>query len=216
MAQIFNPAADLILRLAIGGGLFAIIASLLTWHASLATQARLRQPVEQPVPFSHQHHVAEVGLDCRYCHTSVEESNFAGLPPTHTCMTCHSQLFRDSPMLEPVRLSLVQGEPLRWRRVHDLPDFVYFNHSIHVHKGVGCASCHGPVDRMQLTYRDKPLTMRWCLDCHRSPEGHLRPLDEVFNMDWQPPRDRAELGRELVSRYRIQTPRLSDCSVCHR
>jgi hypothetical protein len=165
---------------------------------------------------SHQHHVAEVGLDCRYCHTSVAKSSFAGFPPTHTCMTCHSQLFRTSPTLAPVRDSLAQDRPLRWTRVHDLPDFAYFDHAIHIHKGIGYSSCHGPVDRMQLTYRDKPLTMRWCLDCHRAPERYLRPRDEVFDMDWHPPADQGAKGKALLAKYRIHSERMTDCSVCHR
>ncbi len=170
----------------------------------------------QPVLFSHKHHVGEVGLDCRYCHVSVEVSSFAGIPPTSTCMTCHSQLFRTVPMLAPVRDSLAWDRSLRWKRVHVLPDFVYFNHGIHVHQGVGCSTCHGPVDRMQLTYRAKPLTMGWCLDCHRAPERYLRPREEVFDMNWRPPRNQLSVGRALAAQYGIKTARLSDCSVCHR
>ena len=216
MAQIFRPGADLTLRLVVLGTVSAVMVGLVVWHASLGSGPGVEAPVDQPVPFSHQHHVAEVGLDCRYCHTSVEESSFAGFPPTHTCMTCHSQLFRTSPMLAPARDSLAQDRPMRWIRVHDLPDFAYFDHAIHIHKGVGCSSCHGPVDRMQLTYRDKPLTMRWCLDCHRAPERHLRPRDQVFAMDWHPPADQAAKGKALLAEYRIHSGRMTDCSVCHR
>jgi hypothetical protein len=146
----------------------------------------------------------------------VEDSSFAGFPPTHTCMTCHSQIFRTSPMLAPVRDSLAQDRPIRWTRVHDLPDFAYFDHAIHIHKGIGCSSCHGRVDRMQLTAREKPLTMSWCLDCHRAPEQYLRPSDEVFDMDWHPPGDQLAKGKALLARYRIQTGRMTDCSLCHR
>ena len=148
------------------------------------------------MPFSHEHHVRGLGIDCRYCHTSVEKSSFAGIPPTETCMTCHSQIWTDSPMLEPVRTSLRTNTPIRWNRVHDLPDYVYFNHGIHVQKGVGCVSCHGRVDQMPLTWKAEPMTMEWCLSCHRNPEKHLRPREEVFNMDWVPPEDQVDAGPE--------------------
>ena len=135
-----------------------------------------------------------LGIDCRYCHTSVETEGFAGMPPTHTCMTCHSQIWSDSPMLEPVRASLRERKPLAWTRVHDLPDFVYFHHGIHVQKGVACVSCHGRVDQMPLTWKEEPMTMEWCLNCHRHPERHLRPKEEVFLMDWVPPSRPAVAG----------------------
>jgi hypothetical protein len=168
------------------------------------------------VPFSHKHHVGDVGLDCRYCHTSVEKSAFAGMPPTHTCMTCHSQLFTGSPMLAPVVKSFQSGDPLPWNRVHDLPDFVYFNHSIHIAKGVGCATCHGPIDRMPLVWRTASLEMQWCLECHRAPEQHVRPLDKVFDLNWQPAGSQVALGKRLVGAYHIHTVTLADCSTCHR
>jgi hypothetical protein len=173
---------------------------------------------DQPVPFSHEHHVSALGIDCRYCHTSVEVSTFAGIPPTETCMTCHSQIWVDSPMLEPVRKSMRTNEPIRWNRVHDLPDYAYFNHAIHVKKGVGCASCHGRIDQMPLTWKEQPLTMEWCLGCHRHPERHLRPPAEVFNMNWAPPvgQDQVELGRALVKQGHVPVDRLTNCSVCHR
>ena len=136
--------------------------------------------VEQPVPFSHQHHVNDIGIDCRYCHRAVTESSTAGVPSTEVCMTCHRELWKDSPMLEPVRQSWAKNEPLEWVRVHDLPDYVYFNHSIHIKKGIGCYECHGNVAEMPLTKQVQPLTMKWCLDCHRHPTDHLRPRDLVF------------------------------------
>ncbi|MGD2074956.1 MAG: cytochrome c3 family protein [Gammaproteobacteria bacterium] len=216
MTQIFQRGTDLVVRLAALGVLMVLVTGVLVWHGSLASQARLRQPVEQPVPFSHKHHVGEVGLDCRYCHTSVENSSFAGIPPTHTCMTCHSRLFTGAAMLKPVRDSLSRDRPLHWKAVHDLPDFVYFDHSVHVRQGVGCVTCHGRVDHMPLTYRTQPLTMRWCLDCHRNPERYLRPREHVFDMDWQPSGDQLALGRRLLDTYHIRTERLTDCSVCHR
>src|SRR5437867_9554897 len=172
--------------------------------------------LRQPVPFSHEHHVAGLGIDCRYCHTSVETSAFAGMPPTATCMNCHRILWSDSPMLEPVRASLRTRQPIRWTRVNDLPDFVFFNHSIHVAKGIGCASCHGAVDRMPLMRQAASLQMEWCLECHRHPENAVRPRSEIFNMSWQAS-DQAGLGSRLARDYRIRTPRdLTSCSTCHR
>ena len=171
---------------------------------------------EQPVPFSHQHHVGGLGLECRYCHASVETSRFAGMPPTHTCMTCHSQLWANAAALEPVRRSLAEGRPIRWKRVNALPDYVYFDHSIHVAKGVGCTSCHGPVDSMPLTRQAAPLTMGWCLGCHRNPQAQLRPREEIFAGHWSPPQDQARRGAGLARRYGIRAEHLTDCSVCHR
>jgi hypothetical protein len=169
---------------------------------------------EQPVPFSHKHHVSGLGIDCRYCHTSVETSSFAGIPPTTTCMSCHSQIWAGSPMLEPVRASLRTNEPLRWTRVHDLPDFVYFDHSIHVAKGVGCSTCHGRVDQMPITWRENTLLMEWCLNCHREPERYVRPRSAIFQMDWVPPPNQLEAGRALLQAYHIR--KLTDCYTCHR
>ena len=170
-------------------------------------------PVEQPVPFSHEHHVGDLGIDCRYCHTGVEKTAFAGLPATETCMTCHSQIWRDAPMLAPVRLSWELRQPLHWTRVHDLPDYVFFDHSIHVQKGVGCVSCHGRVDQMPLTAKGSNLSMRWCLDCHRAPEKSLRPKSEVFSMDYRPP---PQAGAALMRESHVDKTRLEDCSTCHR
>ena len=169
---------------------------------------------EQPVPFSHKHHVGELGIDCRFCHASVENSAFAGLPPVSTCMTCHSQLFTDASMLEPVREAARTGRPLKWVRVNDLPQFVYFDHGIHVHKGVGCTSCHGPVGEMPLTWRQTSLEMRWCLTCHKNPENFVRPREDVFLADYRAPAGQAALGRSLVVANHIQ--KLTDCAACHR
>jgi hypothetical protein len=170
----------------------------------------------QPVPFSHAHHVGGLGLDCRYCHTSVTESRFAELPPTETCMTCHSQLWTNAPMLAPVRQSLAEGQPLRWRRVHRLPDYVYFDHSIHVAKGVGCSTCHGDVAQMPLIRQAAPLTMGWCLSCHRDPAPNLRPESAIYDPHWKPPPDPRAEGEALVRHYLIETEQLTDCSICHR
>lgn len=170
---------------------------------------------EQPVPFSHKHHVYGEGIDCRYCHTTVEKSAFAGMPPTETCMTCHSQVWKDAPLLAPVRESYYQNRPLRWNRVHDTPDFVFFNHSIHINKGIGCVTCHGQVDQMPLTWPSHKLYMKWCLECHRAPEKFIRPRDQVFNPNWTAT-NQVALGRQLVAEYRVQTQQLTDCSMCHR
>ena len=216
MSQIFHPSTNTISKVSIFGSVF--LAGGLLWgvvnmnRSDYLTQVAV--PRKQPVPFSHKHHVSGIGLDCRHCHTSVEESAFAGLPATKTCMTCHSQVWADSPMLEPVRASFRTDQPLEWTRVHDLPDFVYFNHSIHVKKGVGCVSCHGQVDRMPLVWKQQTLQMEWCLDCHRHPEGRLRPPEQVFNMSWQPEEDQRVLGAVLVRENKIRNP--TSCSDCHR
>jgi hypothetical protein len=218
MAQIFHPSTNTVSKLTIFGAVF-LIGGLL-WllaelnRSSYVTEANLVRP--QPVPFSHKHHVSGLGIDCRYCHTAVEQSAFAGIPSTAICMNCHNQIWTNSPMLEPVRESYRTGQPLRWTRVHNLAEFAYFNHSIHVNKGVGCATCHGRVDQMPLVSQERSLLMEWCLDCHRSPEQYLRPREEVFNMAWSPPADQMELGTQLVRKYNIRTEQLTDCSICHR
>lgn len=170
----------------------------------------------QPVPFSHAHHVGGLGIDCRYCHTSVERSRVASLPPTETCMTCHSQLWTNATMLAPVRESLAKHVPIHWQRVHRLPDYVYFDHSVHVAKGIGCTTCHGQVERMPLMRQDAPLTMGWCLDCHRAPERFVRPREDVFSTTWTRPADQIEQGRKLLAAYQIGGKDLTNCSVCHR
>lgn len=221
MANIFSPAADGLLRSVLLAILSVVVvgsvAGFVLVRSPLYTKEGLN--VRQPVPFSHAHHVGDDGLDCRYCHTSVERSAFAGLPPTRTCMTCHSQLFREAAVLAPVRRSLAAGEPLRWNEVHRLPDFVYFDHSVHVNNGVGCTSCHGQVDEMPLMHKAEPMTMQWCLSCHRDPAPHLRPPEAVFSASWQPPRnpiERRDEGARLLARYGIEPETLTDCTVCHR
>lgn len=218
MAQIFSPSADFWLRLtlvAVGLGVFlaVLIAGGLVSSDWVTARGFF---VDQPVPFSHDHHVGGLGLDCRYCHTGVEMAASAGLPPTHTCMTCHSQIWTGAAMLAPVRDSLATGTALRWHRVTRLPDFVYFNHSVHVARGVGCSTCHGPVHRMPLTYPAHGLTMGWCLDCHRDPAPYLRESTEVFDMDWRPPPDQRQRGEARMARLGIDPAVLDDCSVCHR
>jgi hypothetical protein len=216
MPQIFHPSTNTISRVSIFGGALFLLGLLWVLYGvnSSAYVTGVGVAVGQPVPFSHKHHVSGIGIDCRYCHTSVEQSAVAGLPPTETCMSCHSQIWADSPMLEPVRASLREGRPIEWVRVHDLPDFVYFDHSIHLKKGVGCASCHGRVDQMPLMWKVETLNMEWCLECHRHPERYVRPREEVFNMAWTPPADQLALGRELVAKYQIR--KMTDCSTCHR
>jgi hypothetical protein len=220
MTQIFHPSTNTISRVSIFGALFFLLGLLIVVYMIFRSPyvTGVNVALDQPVPFSHEHHVRGLGIDCRYCHTSVEKSSFAGLPPTETCMTCHSQIWTESPMLEPVRTSMRTNTPIRWNRVHDLPDYVFFNHSIHVQKGVGCVSCHGQVDEMPLTWKAEPMTMEWCLGCHRNPEKHLRPTSEVFNMSWVPPKDKDQiaLGRELIEKHQIPVQRLSDCYTCHR
>src|SRR5207302_2581426 len=174
-------------------------------------------PLAQPVPFSHRHHVEGLGIDCRYCHTSVEKSAFAGIPSTETCMSCHSQLWTDAPVLAPVRASLATNTPLKWNRVHDLPDFAYFDHSIHIAKGVGCSTCHGRIDQMPVVSQTQSLQMEWCLECHRAPENYVRPKEKVFDMEWRPPSNQKQVGADLVKNYHIQGANvLTSCSTCHR
>jgi hypothetical protein len=232
MSQIFHRSTNTLSRATIFGAVFVIAA--LGWvlyavqGSPFVTYAGVRKP--QPVPFSHQHHVTGLGIDCRYCHTSVETSSFAGIPPTKTCMNCHSQIWTNAQLLEPVRASYKSGESLQWTRVNQLPDFVYFNHSIHVTKGVGCNTCHGPVDTMPLMYQQESLQMEWCLGCHRAPQNHLRPRDQVFNMRYQPPTssspvtvdgqsytDQEALGAALVTKYQVRSVKdITSCSTCHR
>jgi hypothetical protein len=219
MSQIFPRNANAIARssLAIvaGGAVVGVWLVYTLMYSSWATKQN--EFVEQPIQFSHAHHVGGVGLDCRYCHTSVEKSSFAGIPPTKTCMNCHSQLWTNAPILEPVRASFRNDSPLTWIRVNDLPDFVYFNHQIHVKQGVGCVTCHGQVDKMPLMYQAKPLLMGWCLDCHRAPEQYLRPRDQVFNVAYTPPANQLELGLRLKKEYNVaDVKHMTSCGICHR
>jgi len=217
MAQIFHPSMKVVSRASII--IFVIVVSVLVivggamYRSGYATN--VGNPREQIVPFSHEHHVNGLGVSCAYCHTSVEKSAFAGIPPTHTCMTCHSQIWNTAPILEPVRESYRTGKALEWIRVHDLPDFAFFNHSIHVNKGIGCETCHGRVDRMPLTWSVNTLHMSWCLDCHRNPEKFVRPKSEIYSMTWATGADTA-LGTKLVADNHIRKRQLSDCSICHR
>jgi len=219
MAQVFGPGANTLAKFSIVLGVFTVAGGLALLdsvsRSSYVRYTSIARP--QPVPFSHKHH-ALMGIDCRYCHTTVEEQASANIPPTSVCMNCHTMVWADSPILEPVRESWRTGEPIKWTRVHDLPDFVYFDHSAHVNKGIGCATCHGRVDEMPLVWKEKPLYMKWCLECHRSPEEFIRPREEIFNMAYKAPANQAELGAELVEKYEVKTfnHRLTDCWICHR
>jgi hypothetical protein len=230
--QIFHRSANALARASIFAAVFVV--AMLGWflmelqRSPYVTNAGIHK--SQPVPFSHQHHVTGLGIDCRYCHTSVDKSSFAGIPPTKTCMNCHSQIWTNAPLLEPVRSSYRTGESIEWTRVNQLPDFVYFNHSIHVTKGVGCNSCHGPIDQMPLTYQDASLQMEWCLNCHRAPEKFLRPRDQVYNMAYKQPSfgqpiefdgvkytEQDALGAALVKKYQLRTVQdITSCNTCHR
>ncbi len=216
MAQIFPRSANALARASIFLGLFFVAAAGLALFQLARSGWVTRQGLvlAQPIPFSHDHHVAQIGIDCRYCHTAVENSAAAGIPPTATCMNCHSQIWTNAPMLEPVRASFRDNKPLTWNKVNDLPDFVYFNHSIHVAKGVACVTCHGQVDKMPLMYQAQSLQMEWCLACHRDPVANIRPREEVTNVNWQPPADLAALQRELAVKYNVQSK--TSCSTCHR
>ena len=218
MAQIFTRAADTYLRMGLLLAALLVVGLFLFLGGFVRSDWYTREnvQVQQPVPFSHRHHAGQLGIDCRYCHTEVERASYAGYPPTYTCMTCHSQLWTAAEALAPVRESLALDEPLRWNRVYDLPDFVYFDHSIHVAQGIGCASCHGPVPEMVRIYKARSLHMSWCLECHRHPERHIRPRAAVFDFDWQPPADREAFGRRLVADRGIVPENLDSCYICHR
>lgn len=216
MTQIFHRSANTISRATIFGAVF-IAMGLLTFAYMLARSPYVTHEDvirDQPIAFSHEHHVAGLGIDCRYCHTSVETEAQAGMPATYTCMSCHAQIWNQSPMLAAVRDSLAQNKPIAWTRVHDLPDFTYFHHGIHIQKGVGCVECHGRIDKMPLTWKAEPMTMEWCLDCHRNPQGRLRKPEDLFDMASLalPPAQ----GQSLIQAHNIPVDRLMNCSVCHR
>ena len=215
MSQIFKPSTNTLARVTLFGAIFFFLLSVWILVSLNRSAYATRQTIirGQPVPFSHDHHTVSMVISCRYWDTSLETSAFAGVPPTATCMNCHKLIWNDSPMLEPVRESFRTGESIRWARVNDLPDFVYFNHSIHVAKGMGCVTCHGRVDKMPLLRQAVSLQMEWCLDCHRSPQDFVRPRSEIFNMEWEA-EDQATLGAKLVEEYEIES--LLSCSVCHR
>jgi hypothetical protein len=218
MSQIFHKSFNTLSKasIVVGGMAAATVLAVLLGINRTPYISLVNVPREQPVPFSHKHHVGGLGIDCRYCHTTVEDSAMASIPSTKTCMSCHSLVWTNAQMLEPVRQSYQTDQSIPWLKVHDLPDFTYFNHSIHIKKGVGCQTCHGQVDDMPLMMRANTLNMEWCLSCHREPELFLRPREEVFNMHWKLPADKtqAQLGAELVEQYHVQ--KLTNCSTRHR
>jgi len=235
VAPVFPPGANALVRWSIVGGalLVVAVASLASalYYSPVVTNVNIAK--EQPIPFSHQRHVSGNGIDCRYCHTTVETSNFAGIPPTETCMTCHSQILTDQPMFAPILESWQTGKSMEWTRLNDLPDFVYFNHSIHISKGIGCNHCHSngvaKIEEMRLTVKAQSFRMTWCLDCHKDPAQFIRPKEEVFNMSWKPgSRDakstlekmgfdnQHELGEHLIKDYNVEVEQMTNCSICHR
>ncbi len=220
MNLIFHPSMNTIARASIVGVilLVGVLGGAVFYFVQSPFMTNVGVAVDQPVPFSHLHHVRQLGMDCRYCHTSVEDSAFAGIPPTETCMTCHSQVWTEAPLLEPVRASWQNEEPMQWNRVHNLSGFVYYNHSAHVNNGVGCESCHGRIDNMPLTWKENTLQMGWCLQCHRDPAQYLRPNEEITTMGYELPEgvDQRTLGTQLIAEYGIEVGRLDDCSICHR
>ncbi len=206
---------NVIARVGIFGAIFlvaSVLGGLWGWVRS-PYMTEVGVPKPQPIPFSHAHHVGDLGIDCRYCHTSVENEAFAGIPATEVCMNCHSQLWRDQEMLKPLLASLRTDEPIQWNRVHDAPDYVYFHHGIHVAKGIACETCHGRVDKMPLMWRQNTLHMQWCMECHRDPEKNVRPPEDVFVMGWKP-NENTPSSTQLVADSHIQSQ--TNCSVCHR
>lgn len=220
MAQLFHRGANNIAKASMAMAVVLAGVAFLVWSYAARSSYITGQYLEkqQPVQFSHRHHVGDDGIDCRYCHTSVEIAASAGIPPTQTCMNCHNQLYSDQPYLEIIRASYRDNKPIEWQRVHDLPGYVYFNHSIHVAKGVGCASCHGDVGNMPAVYQQNTLQMEWCLSCHRNPAPNIRPKAEIFNTSWKAKNITEEQQIEVnekISKLR-STELLTSCSTCHR
>jgi hypothetical protein len=244
MAQIFHPGfntlARLSLVLAVTGPVIVIGAASAVSRSSYNTKVQIA--IDQPVPFSHEHHVNELGIDCRYCHVAVEKSAHATVPATETCMSCHSQVWTNSPLLEPIRESYRTNTPMKWNQLNKVPEFVYFNHSIHINRGLNCNICHGPVQEMQLAYKGKAFFMIWCLDCHRNPEKYVAKREDTFKLyekaqqgadkgysnlspeeralahsqEYQRSPEELAKAKALMKEYGVKTKQLSDCSVCHR
>jgi hypothetical protein len=216
MAARFTPTSNVIfwlLLLLVGIGATATVAVPMIYVRLPAATGQGHAP-QQPIPFDHRHHASRDQIDCLYCHDQAETEAKANIPTTERCMGCHQQIWSQSPMLAPVRESYTTGKPIVWQRVNQLPDFVYFNHAIHVHKGIGCVTCHGRVDQMARVVQEPPLLMSWCVDCHRSPERHVRPRDRVTQMDWQPSGSAEVLGAQLAREYHVL--HLTTCTTCHR
>ena len=216
MSPLFRPRHNTLAQIS----LFLVAAGAAGVPLGLMLYARtplargMQDPVEQPVQFDHRHHTKDEGIDCRYCHNTVDRSPAAGIPQTQLCLNCHSQVWNKSPILEPIRQSFINNTPIKWNRVYQVPEFVYFNHSIHVNKGVGCISCHGKVGEMAAIEKATPLTMSWCLECHRRPEANLRPVEEITNQNWKPDGDPEEVGRLLAVKNNVHTR--TSCTTCHR
>lgn len=218
MAQIFPQWTNKAPFFVLGGAVVGLIVLIgLVWYYASPWNTDVGYRPTQPVPYSHKLHagVDSLALDCRFCHTGVETSPVAGIPPTQTCMNCHNMIKAESEKLALVRESLNTGTPLQWVRVHKSPDYVYFDHSAHITAGVGCASCHGRIDEMEIVAQDQPLSMGWCLECHRNPDDHLRPASEITNMAWTPPANQAEFAKKQKELLDIQAP-ITDCTGCHR
>ena len=247
MAQLFKPSANHVAKLSLILG--AVLPIGVFYAGSTASRSpantKVKVPLDQPIPFSHKHHAYELGIDCRYCHTGVETSAIAGIPPTETCMSCHSQIWTNSPLLEPLRKSYAEGKPLQWNKVNKVPEFVYFNHSIHVRKGVSCSQCHGEVVDMNITWKGKPFFMSFCTECHKQPEKFLyddpatkglppeeqifllyrkyqrgdvltpREYDLVHGHDYDPSEQDIESGKAVVKERKIEVKQLQDCTICH-
>ncbi len=219
MAQIFNKSANNIARISIVAGVVLAATAGFAFTQLSRSSYLTGQYVEkqQPVQFSHKHHVGDDGIDCRYCHSTVETTASAGMPSTQTCMNCHSQIWADSPYLEPVRASFRENKPILWERVHDLPEYTYFDHSIHVAKGVGCSTCHGRIDEMPAVFQENTLQMEWCLACHREPEKFIRPKSEIYNMKWSDGDLDSKERLDLKSNLKIRSKEMmTSCSTCHR
>ena len=219
-AQVFGPEANTFVILSLIGSAvgFLVLVAAWMWFTRSDYVRDVGERVQQPVPYSHQLHVGGLKLQCQYCHNGVGESAYANVPATETCMSCHSQVGTSAPSLQPVRDSWITGIPIQWNQVHKLPDFVYFNHAIHVNKGVGCSTCHGNVAGMSVVYKVQPMFMAWCINCHRNPEQFVRPADQIYNTTYQPPppAEQAVLGAQLVKQYGIKKDHLTNCYVCHR
>lgn len=213
---LFNRWTNTVARLSVVvlfGTPVVLISLLMLWVRTPYGTKQYRE-ILQPIQFDHRHHVSDEGIECRYCHTTVDKSPTAGIPSTTVCMSCHAQIWSKSPYLSMVREAYFTDRPVQWRRVHNLPDYVYFNHSIHVNKGVGCVTCHGRVDQMPAVNQVAPLTMGWCIECHRNPEPNLRPLEYITSMTWKPSGDPQKVGAELAKKYNVHTR--TSCTTCHR
>ena len=219
--QVFKPGANTVARISLLAGLLFVglavgMIMLRNWSPYVINGNYTGVAVEQPVRFSHELHSGQLNIDCMYCHATAEVSAYAGIPDTHTCMSCHSQIATYSELLAPVRESYATGEPLEWLKVHDLADHVYFDHSVHIQKGFACETCHGRVDEMPQVWQSNKMLMAWCLDCHTAPEQYIRPIEERYTFGWVAPENQAEVGQQLIAEYQVNIDGLTTCAVCHR